>query len=85
MSLKKSSYKRTDVNKTFNQTFVKYIHSIDMEIDNESIWFVEVNKKKIPLTLDKWNKMKEKAKENLKAKVIFKWVNKRSDKIERFD
>lgn len=56
-----------------------------MEIDNESIWFVEVNKKKIPLTLDKWNKMKEKAKENLKAKVIFKWVNKRSDKIERFD
>lgn len=56
-----------------------------MDIDNDSIWLVEVNKKRIPLTLDKWNKMMEEAKENLKAKVIFKWVNKRSDKIERFD
>lgn len=73
------------MNTKFNQTFVKYTHSIDMDIDNDSIWLVEVNKKRIPLTLDKWNKMMEEAKENLKAKVIFKWVNKRSDKIERFD
>lgn len=59
-------------------------HSIDREIDNDSIWYCEVNGRETPLTLERWEEMKERSKVELHAKVIFRWVNKRSDKIERY-
>lgn len=79
----RGEYKRPGVRKPEARSSVnaygKYYHSIDMEIDNDSIWFVEINgdsKRRIPLTLETWEKMKKTARENLNARVLLRFVNK---------
>lgn len=68
--MKQKEYKRPGVRKPESprsvSTYSKYHHTIDREIDNDNIWYIEINGKKerrIPVTLSSWEEMKFKAKE----------------------
>ena len=42
-------------------TYSKYHHTIDREIDDDNIWYIEINGKKerrIPVTLSSWEELK---------------------------
>lgn len=87
--MKPKEYKRPGVNKPNNIDQFHNIgvlhHSIDREIDNDSIWFVEINgRSRIPLTLDKWEQMKAESKIELNGVVILRFVDKSGRNVERF-
>lgn len=89
--MKPKEYKRLRVRKPESPrsttTYSKYHHTIDREIDDDSIWYIEINGKKerrVPVTLSSWEEMKFKAKEDLHAVVLLKFVGKSGRHVERF-
>lgn len=89
IALKPKEYKRKDINKPSDTSKIKgskvFHHSIDRQIDNESIWFIEINgKERIPVDLDTWEKMKIESKDELHAVVILRFVNKSGRNVERY-
>lgn len=89
--MKQKEYKRPGVRKPESprsvSTYSKYHHTIDREIDNDNIWYIEINGKKerrMPVTLSSWEEMKFKAKEDLHAEVILKFIGKSGRHVERF-
>lgn len=90
--MKSKEYKRNDLRKPVSTDNIKgskiLRHTIDREIDNESIWFIEVNKDKkmrMPVTLDVWERMKSKSKEELHAVVLLRFVNKSGRNVEHYN
>lgn len=89
--MRQKEYKRPGIRKPETprsmSTYNKYHHTIDREIDDENIWYIEINGKKerrIPVTLSSWEEMKFKAKEDLHAVVLLKFVGKSGRHVERF-
>lgn len=89
--MKPKEYKRPGVRNPESprpvSAYSKYHHTIDREIDNDNIWYIEINGKKerrIPVTLSSWEEMKSKAKEDLHAEVILKFIGKSGRHVERF-
>ena len=86
--MKQKEYKRPGVRKPESPrsvlTYSKYHHTIDREIDNDNICYIGKKERRIPVTLSSWEEMKFKAKEDLHAEVILKFIGKSGRHVERF-
>ena len=89
--MKQKEYKRPGLRKPESprsvSTYSKYHHTKAREIDNDNIRYIEINgqkERRIPVTLSSWEEMKFKAKEDLHAEVIMKFIGKSGRHVERF-